>query len=285
MDPCIKQAPVLSKQVWIIPWPLAYNRLELDCIRKIINFWYTFGWKWRVFVTIWDCRTHVCMTSSVEWTDLDSKISVALLSILSKIIERHVSKHLKLYLNRHQLLYECQSGCRTNHSCETALTAIVDGWITAIDNNEMVGTVFLDLSKAFDLVDHEILLDKLTCYQFNAVSLKWFSSYLHNRCQQVSISGKLSSTKHIKSGVAQVSVLGQLLFMIYLNDLALETNKSLLDFFADALTMTVTGTSVEGVSEDLSIDAPLVGAVEMEWWYTKARPKPWLFQQFRGSQL
>ena len=82
MDPCIKQASVFSKRFWIIPWPLAYNRLELDCIRKIINFWYTFGWKWRVFVTIWDCRTHVrmtSMTSSVERTDLDFKISVALI--------------------------------------------------------------------------------------------------------------------------------------------------------------------------------------------------------------
>ena len=79
--PCIKQASVLSKRFWIIPWPLAYNRLELDCIRKIINFWYTFGWKWRVFVTIYDCRTHVrmtSMTSSVERTDLNFKISVAL---------------------------------------------------------------------------------------------------------------------------------------------------------------------------------------------------------------
>ena len=66
---------------WILMDPLAYNRLELDCIRKIINFWYTFGWKWRVFVTIWNCRTHVrmmSMTSSVERTDLDFKISVAL---------------------------------------------------------------------------------------------------------------------------------------------------------------------------------------------------------------
>ena len=79
--PLYKQAPVLSKRFWIIPWLLAYNRLELDCIRKITNFWYTFGWKWRVFVTIWDCRTHVrmtSMTSSVERTDLDFKISVAL---------------------------------------------------------------------------------------------------------------------------------------------------------------------------------------------------------------
>ena len=83
MDPCIKQAPVLSKRFWIIPWLLAYNRLELDCIRKIINFWYTFGWKWRVFMTIYDCPTHVrmtSMTSSVKRTDLNFKISVALLA-------------------------------------------------------------------------------------------------------------------------------------------------------------------------------------------------------------
>ena len=86
MDPCIKQAPVWSKWFWIILWPLAYNRLELDSIRKIINFWYTFGWKWRVFVTIWDCRIHVrmtSMTSSVERTDLDFKISVDLVGALS----------------------------------------------------------------------------------------------------------------------------------------------------------------------------------------------------------
>ena len=89
MDPCIKQAPVLSKRFWIIPWPLAYSRLELDCIRKIINFWYTFGWKWRVFVTIWDCWTHVrmtSMTSSVERTDLDFKISVALYETILQIL-------------------------------------------------------------------------------------------------------------------------------------------------------------------------------------------------------
>ena len=178
---------------------------------------------------------------------------ISILPILSKTIERDASEHLKLYLNRHLLLYERQSGFRTNHSCESALTAIVDGWITATDYNEIVGTVFFDHSKAFDLVGYELLLDKQTCYQFNAGSLKWFSSYLYNRCQQVSMSGKLSSTKHIKSGVPQGSVLWTLLFMICLNDIALETNKSLLDFCADDLTMT--GTSVEGVCEDLSIDA------------------------------
>ena len=111
MDPCIKQAPVWSKWFWIILWPLAYNRLELDSIRKIINFWYTFGWKWRVFVTFWDCRTHVLMTSmtsSVERTDLDFKISVALVEIHCHFIcnqnsvTNYLQKWITLLWKRHQ---------------------------------------------------------------------------------------------------------------------------------------------------------------------------------------
>ena len=109
MDPCIKQAPVLSKRFWIIPWPLAYNRLELDCIRKIINFWYTFGWKWRVFVTIYDCRTHVrmtSMTSSVERTDLNFKISVALPNSIP-LNERKCS-FCQVIEDEFQFVLECQ---------------------------------------------------------------------------------------------------------------------------------------------------------------------------------
>ena len=77
---------------------------------------------------------------------------ISILPILSKIIERHAADHLKLYLESNQLLYKYQSGFRKNHSCETALTCIIDRWINAINDNKLVGTVFLDLSKAFDLV-------------------------------------------------------------------------------------------------------------------------------------
>ena len=114
---------------------------------------------------------------------------IPILPTVSKIIERHVSDQISQYLNSHKLLYERQSGFRNNHSRESALTAIIDDWISAIDRNEIVGRVLLDLSKAFDLVDHKILLSKLKCYQFSEGSLTWFESYLYQRQQQVSIAG------------------------------------------------------------------------------------------------
>ena len=169
-----------------------------------------------------------------------------------------MSDHLKEYLDKHSLLYERQPGFRNNHSCESALTAIIDDWISAINNNELVGTILIDLSKAFDLVDQNILLYKLKCYQFSEGCLMWFKSYLDQRQQQVSVTGKLSNSKHISPGVPQGSVLGPLLFLLYINDLALEVNKSLLDFFADDTTLTVTRTSVEEIAEDLNHDIKLI---------------------------
>ena len=82
----------------------------------------------------------------------------------------------------------------------------------------------------------------------------WFKSYLDQRQQQVSVAGKLSNSKHISSGASQGSVLGSLFFLLYINDLALEVNKSLLDFFADDTTLTVTGTSGEEITEGLNHD-------------------------------
>ena len=151
-----------------------------------------------------DSLKHAKVTPCFKKGDKSDKTNyrpISILPIISKIIERHISDQVKDYLLRHNLLYERQSGFRNNHSCESALTAIIDDWISAIDKNEIVGTVLLDLSKAFDLVDHKILLSKLKCYQFSEGSLRWFESYLSQRQQQVSVSGKLSNPLHISAGV------------------------------------------------------------------------------------
>ena len=95
-----------------------------------------------------------------------------------QILERHVSDHLLSYLNHNDLLHKTQSGFRSQHSCETALTHMIDSWLEAVDNGQMVGLVLVDFKKAFDMVDHKILLCKLEMYGIKNEALQWFTSYL-----------------------------------------------------------------------------------------------------------
>lgn len=97
------------------------------------------------------------------------------------------------FLNKYNLLYLLQSGFRLDHSCQTALTFfMIDRWLKDVDKCDLIGTVYLDLSKAFDILDHELLLLKLQKYKFSYTSLQWFSSYLNDRRQIVSISNTFS---------------------------------------------------------------------------------------------
>ena len=131
---------------------------------------------------------------------------------------------------------------------------MVDNWFTAMNNDEVVGAVLLDLSKAFDLVNHQILKQKLSAYKFSQLSQSWFDSYLSNRFQQVHISGKLSESKEIKAGVPQGSVLGPLLFLLYINDLPLYIKYCLLDLFADDGTLHTSNSYLPTVTNFLNLD-------------------------------
>ena len=174
--------------------------------------------------------------------------------MITGIFERHLSTCLINFLDAHKLIYEQQSGFRRHHSCQTSLTKMVDNWFTAMNNNEIVGTVLLDLSKAFDLVNHQILNQKLTAYMFSHSFQRWFGSYLSNKYQQVQISGKLSESKEIKAGVPQGSVLGPLLFILYINDLPLYIKYCLLDLFADDGTLHTSNPYLNTVTAFLNAD-------------------------------
>ena len=97
-----------------------------------------------------------------EKSDPSNYRPISNLSTVSKIFEKHVNKHLMAYLNKYKLLHKSQSGFRQNHSCQTALVKLVDDWANCIDNGEMVGALFIDFRKAFDLIDQNILLRKLS---------------------------------------------------------------------------------------------------------------------------
>ena len=176
-----------------------------------------------------------------------------MLPVLSKVLERHVSDSLTVYLNENNLLHKTQSGFRSHHSCETALNFMTDSWLNALDKGEMIGVVLVDFKKAFDLVDHDILLTKLELYGIKNETLHWFKSYLSQRQQQVSISNTLSSFRPVSCGVPQGSILGPLLFLLFINDLPLYTSIVFTDMYADDTTLYYVHTSQEAIERNLQI--------------------------------
>ena len=120
---------------------------------------------------------------------------------------------------KNKLFHDNQYGFRTKRSTELAVTELIDRVLLNIDNKQVPFAVFMDLSKAFDTLDHKILIDKLHHYGIGGISLMWFESYLSKRTQYVEIDNFKSSPQTITTGVPQGSILGPLLFLIYMNDM------------------------------------------------------------------
>ena len=158
---------------------------------------------------------------------------ISLLPQFSKILEKIFNKRLMSFIENHHVLTDRQYGFRSNHSTLLALTEFVEKVTSAIDKQESTIGVFIDLKKAFDTVDHKILLSKLQCYGIRGLALDWITSYLANRGQYVCYNNSNSELNNIKCGVPQGSILGPVLFILYINDMC-EVSKLLnIILFAD----------------------------------------------------
>ncbi|KAK6165112.1 hypothetical protein SNE40_023671 [Patella caerulea] len=179
---------------------------------------------------------------------------ISVLPTISKIFEKHISSQITEYFEKNKLFYEFQSGFRKNHSCSTALLRITDIWLREIDSSNMTGVVYLDLSKAFDLIDHRLILQKLKLYKFDLKSLKLISSYLEFRKQQVVLGACHSNITDVKCGVPQGSNIGPLLFLIFINDLPLHVSKCHTDLFADDSTLHFSSNNIANIEIALQED-------------------------------
>ena len=158
---------------------------------------------------------------------------ISLLSNLNKILEKIMHKRIYAFLEKYEILYELQFGFRAGYSTTHALIHMTETIRSALDSGSVTCGIFVDFQKAFDTVNHEILLKKLEHYGFRGVINSWFRSYLTGRQQKVVINGFESENTYLLHGVPQGSVLGPILFLIYINDLHKSIKYSTTYHFAD----------------------------------------------------
>jgi len=187
-------------------------------------------------------------------TDPKNYRPVSLLPLLSKIFEKVVHLQTEKFLSDNHILYKNQSGFRPLHSTESCLTHLSDQILEASDKGCHTGMILIDLQKAFDTLDHSILLDKLGLLNFSSDTISWFKSYLSNRTFLVNVESTFSEPADLKCGVPQGSILGPLLFLLYINDLPQAVTDCDVRLYADDTCISYTDKKIPEIEVKLNKD-------------------------------
>ena len=189
---------------------------------------------------------------------------ISIIPVVAKVFERIICNQAYTFLTNNNILSNCQSGFRCLHSTVTALLEATNDWAYNIDCGNVNSVVFLDLKKAFDTVNHSILLSKLNVYGFGCSMNNWFASYLHDRSQKCFVNNLLSDYCTLLCGIPQGTILGPLLFLIYINDLPNCLEHSKPRMYADDTHLTFASNNVEDMNLYLNQDLAKVN----EWLVT-----------------
>ena len=192
--------------------------------------------------------------------DVSNYRPISVISAFSKVIEKHFESSMLDYIN--SILSQYLSGFRKGYSCQHLLMRFTEEWRKYLDQNKVVGALLKDLSKAFDCLPHDLLIAKLEAYGFDTKTLNIFKSYLNQRKQFVNINGTLSDILEILSGVPQGSILGPILFNIFINDLLIHIKSTNTHNYADDNTLSAYGDTVIEVTKSLE-----KGAEEALSWF------------------
>ena len=211
-----------------------------DTLAKIIDKSFTEG----VFPEQLKSARVVPVHKEGSRTDVENYRPISLLASISKVYEKLMHSRIINFLDSNNSLYDMQYGFRSRLNQHMLLESLSKKQISLL--------LLIDFSKAFDMVEHTILLRKLEHYGIRGLALKWMTSYLKNRSQFVSLSGENSSIKHMQNGVPQGSILGPLLFIIYINDLPNIFNRAKFILYADDANIIINGANIADIVQQLN---------------------------------
>ena len=186
--------------------------------------------------------------------DVNNYRPIPLISNISKVTEKLIHKRLNSFLEHNNIFYSFRFGFRDNHSTTHALIKMTDQIKEACNRGLYACGIYLDLKKAFDTVNHKILLSKLNHYGIRSIANDWFKSFLANRTQYTNINGSNSNPEKVMYGVPQGSVLGPLLFIIFINDLNVSIKSSKVHHFADDTNLLLINKSLKQIKKLVNHD-------------------------------
>lgn len=228
-----------------------FLKLAADYLAEPLSILFNLSIKTKEIPSVWKSAFVLPLLKGGDPSVLTNYRPISNLCVLSKIMESLVCDQLKEFLYSNDIVSKFQSGFRKKHSTNTATMKVINDIIMALDKKLYCASLFIDLSKAFDTVDHAVLKNRLLSLGLSEHAIAWFSNYLNNRTQCIKLEGLCSKFVAVHKGVPQGSVLGPLLFLLYINDLGQNVSDTNLHFYADDTVIYCYGSSLTQAIETL----------------------------------